>query len=348
MDGLLVFPAVYEYWRRAWLAKACGLLDFQFWYNDSMANQQLIDYINQQIKLGVEKGTIKNMLVSAGWAETDVNEALNAKPEAVSSGSSSVSTSPVSAVSSPAATRDVVAPFSLQQKSSPVETAAKPKLSNDVTIKIDKSTDFKDTPVTKGKGSPRDLILIIVMGVIIVGLLAAGVILYKINDDLGTQAVSLKSENDTLSANFASIQKNVNDLNGQNGDLKTQNGDLNSQLSLFVLPPGSTSTSGQITLKGTLGGGAGRALYTLTTSKGITVTIKNSKSPKVDPILKTYLGTVVELTGTYTVGTKEMTASEINGQASEVPAAAAQPAPAQSASTTNASTSAASTSNPMP
>lgn len=39
-------------------------------------NQQLKDYILQQIKLGVSKDTVKGALVSAGWKEEDVSQAM--------------------------------------------------------------------------------------------------------------------------------------------------------------------------------------------------------------------------------------------------------------------------------
>jgi hypothetical protein len=43
-----------------------------------MANQQLVDYIKQQMQLGVSKDAVKGVLAQAGWPEADVNEALAA------------------------------------------------------------------------------------------------------------------------------------------------------------------------------------------------------------------------------------------------------------------------------
>ena len=42
-----------------------------------MANQQLFDYIKQQLQQGKSKGEIKNELLGAGWQETDIIQALN-------------------------------------------------------------------------------------------------------------------------------------------------------------------------------------------------------------------------------------------------------------------------------
>lgn len=43
-----------------------------------MANQQLVDYIKQQLQLGVSKEAVKETLSQAGWPEADINDALSA------------------------------------------------------------------------------------------------------------------------------------------------------------------------------------------------------------------------------------------------------------------------------
>lgn len=42
-----------------------------------MANQQLLDYIKQQLQQGVSKEQIKNSLIANGWQEEDINEAFS-------------------------------------------------------------------------------------------------------------------------------------------------------------------------------------------------------------------------------------------------------------------------------
>jgi len=41
-----------------------------------MVNQQLLDYINQQIQKGVDRTKIRNILIANGWQENDVDEAF--------------------------------------------------------------------------------------------------------------------------------------------------------------------------------------------------------------------------------------------------------------------------------
>lgn len=42
-----------------------------------MANQQLLDYIKQQLQQGVSREIISNNLISQGWQQSDVNEAFS-------------------------------------------------------------------------------------------------------------------------------------------------------------------------------------------------------------------------------------------------------------------------------
>ena len=42
-----------------------------------MINQQLLDYVRQQLAAGVSKEEISKSLIAAGWQASDVNEALN-------------------------------------------------------------------------------------------------------------------------------------------------------------------------------------------------------------------------------------------------------------------------------
>src|SRR3989344_3799245 len=42
-----------------------------------MANQQLRDYISEQLHVGVPKDAIRSALLESGWKETDVTEAMN-------------------------------------------------------------------------------------------------------------------------------------------------------------------------------------------------------------------------------------------------------------------------------
>jgi hypothetical protein len=53
-------------------------LEFESGIMEMMANQQLVDYIKQQLQLGVSKEAIRGTLIQVGWAEADINDAFNA------------------------------------------------------------------------------------------------------------------------------------------------------------------------------------------------------------------------------------------------------------------------------
>src|SRR3989344_4380577 len=57
-----------------------------------MVTQQLLDYINQQLQSGINKDQLKNTLITSGWNEKDIDEALN-KTNSFSSNSASISRS---------------------------------------------------------------------------------------------------------------------------------------------------------------------------------------------------------------------------------------------------------------
>jgi len=42
-----------------------------------MANQELLNYVNQQLVLGTSRDEIKNILLGAGWQKNDINDAIS-------------------------------------------------------------------------------------------------------------------------------------------------------------------------------------------------------------------------------------------------------------------------------
>jgi hypothetical protein len=70
-----------------------------------MVNKELLDYISQQIKLGISKETIKASLMSQNWSEQDVSEGFAAfeKPNVVPPLPISVSSSVLPNISEPPA-----------------------------------------------------------------------------------------------------------------------------------------------------------------------------------------------------------------------------------------------------
>ena len=59
-----------------------------------MINQQLLDYVKQQLQNGVSKEQIKSNLLSNGWQESDINEAFALVDSLMSSTVSQISNSP--------------------------------------------------------------------------------------------------------------------------------------------------------------------------------------------------------------------------------------------------------------
>ena len=197
------------------------------------------------------------------------------------------------------------------------------------------------------KKSGGSVILMVIMGIIIAGLAVLAGLLYKNNMDIKAQADNFMSQLNALTG--AATNSNSGDLANQIKTLQDQTADLDSQLALF-LPlqiTTSTVTSGTgsstketvvstqtpITLKGIIGGG-GKLNYSLTTSKGIVVNIKNSKDAKLSASLAPFVGSSAELTGTQTAGVREITVTLINGAPLSVPAAPAPTAPPSGTSTT--------------
>ncbi|TSC54267.1 MAG: hypothetical protein LiPW31_190 [Microgenomates group bacterium LiPW_31] len=77
-------------------------------YNKDMINQQLIDYIEQQLQQGVSKKDVKDVLVLRGWKEQDIDEAFYL---ASKQSSSEASPTPTRTASSPVQETKVKAPI---------------------------------------------------------------------------------------------------------------------------------------------------------------------------------------------------------------------------------------------
>lgn len=191
--------------------------------------------------------------------------------------------------------------------------------------------------------------------------------LYKNNGDLQTQIENLNGQLSALSGQAVQPQpQNTNQDQAALTALQDQNNDLNSQLSLF-LPlkittssvPGATPSSTPtivtavtpVTLKGilTYSGATStpKNTYILTTSKGIMVTVKNSKDTKADAALKPLIGTQVQLTGIQTAGLREITVTEVNGAPLTTPVAPVAPAAPPVSTTTPVAPPAASGTPPI-
>jgi hypothetical protein len=174
-------------------------------------------------------------------------------------------------------------------------------------------------PKTKG-----GKVLKIVEAVVIVGLAALSGFLYfqnsalsaKVNG-LGGQSTDVASQIANLTAQVQAFTTSDANLNTQVSSLSTENADLQTNLSFVAIPisnPSSTAsvaTTTEAQVSGILHGGS--ASYTLTTSYGVKVYVKNSSDVKVSAALAPLVGTNVQLSGTHLVGSANLTVTSVNG-----------------------------------
>ncbi len=264
-----------------------------------MQNQQLVDYVKQQIQGGVAIDAIKKALLDAGWPAQDVEDSMKAATPA-SGTAAAVTTQPIVAAQKKI---DPVAALGGSPETHPLSSGASSK-----------TTFFADGPhVAASQEHSWGRVATGVMGVIIVLLLAIiGYMYYSLNGKVATvsgQNASSASETQGLQAQLTKIAQDKTDLTNQIQGLTADNQALMSEVGLFV--PQATSTT--VTIKGTL---ATTSMgYVLTTPHMIVLTVKNSKDAKVDVTLKPLVGKMTELTGTHKSGVLEITVTAVNGMA---------------------------------
>lgn len=302
-----------------------------------MVQEQLVDYISSQMKLGVSRDAIKSALVSAGWVAGDVEDTLkkaeggmpaaSAMPSMATAkpvqSASSVSAGTAGATKSPdpqmIKVSDLVSsPFS-GSPAKPVSASS----SNDSSTMATKfggtikGNSFEASPSKeKGKGM---LIMGIIGGIIILGLAGLSWYFYSGNAALASQIASLNSQSASVSSQLTSLQSQFNasssNLTAQIGTLTAANADLALNLSFYAVPIGTpTSTADtpiSVTLAGSLSGG-GKAPYAITTPLGTKVFVVNSTDATIDPELKPLIGQTIQVAGTYVEGSDEMTVTSIS------------------------------------
>ncbi len=329
----------------------------------NMANQQLLDYIKQQLQLGVAKEAVQEALLGSGWPKAEVEEAMGAvggpaastavaaKPAAtttVANMAASVSAKPgaASPTSSPTATKPASSsPLGGGIFQSKGESVFKPMSAV--------SASTKSLEDIGHPSNPHHWLLPAILGVVVVILLGGLWWLYTQNMALSNQIKSSMSSNgslvEQLNQQVASLTADKASLTNQVTSLTNSNKDTLIQLSLFSV---STSTAEEsITLSGTVSG-TDKAGYVLTTTQQILVNIKNYKDAKLAAALKVLGSQAVVLAGTFMPGSHAMTVTTINGATPEAFLAAQQPAnptpPATTSSTVPALPTSPSSTKPTP
>jgi len=343
-----------------------------------MIQDQLIEYISSQTKLGVSRDAIKSALVGVGWQAVDIEDTLKkiesdkaqpvtvaaqAQPVAQKSPVQTMQSTPSSASTSKPLSQSPLTSFSpsdivggaksMQSQpvrmgdfvSSTAQSSAKDFFDKKPTI--DSNTGKTKANVSeypqKTKGGK---VMTITEGVIIVGLAALSGFLYFQKNTLSAKINALGGQSSDVTSQAANLTAQIQTLTSSNSNLTTQvtsltseNADLQANISFLAVPtagPSSTiqvATTTTVQVSGILGGG-GKSLYTVMTTYGVKVSVKNSSDIRVSTALTPLVGTQVQLSGTHLSGSALLTVSDINGS----PLQDVSSTPAQSTSSTTVPT----------
>lgn len=300
-----------------------------------MIQLQVVEYAKSQLKLGVSRQAVKDVLLGAGWAETDVEDSLrNIVAEVIT---------PAQPAGSKPQDKNAIDISSIfGPKPEPKkEVGAGPRVVSDLSIGKnpeeikpngrEESADKNKKVAPEGKksaglevvfgspgpkmgksaGSRKFLITIIALGVVCLGAIAGAVWLYMENSGLRTEVEVLEAAGMGLGVEVSGLNSRITSLESETQFLRREKEALEMEFSILAAPPGAVPVefSG---LRGTLGGGGAKP-YSILIRRGAEVLIKNSKEKAAADALKPLIGTETELSGTYIPGSKEVTVSVVNG-----------------------------------
>ena len=298
-----------------------------------MIQDQLVDYVSSQMKLGVSRDAIKSALVSAGWIAGDVEDTLK---KIEGGGAATAQSSMQSTVKSAALTTKAGEPQMIRV--SDLVSGSSGSLTTGAIGKPGASMNMAKTDVSKfaGKisgnsfeaaspvasfgssGGKKELIAGIVGGIAILGFAGLAWYFYSGNAGLAGKVASLTSESATVSAQLTALQAQLNASSTgfaeQIASLTNANADLALNLSFYATPLGGSSSTAAATLPVTVSGslsGGGKVLYAVTTPRGAKILVANSADIKISGQLKPIVGHTVELAGTYIPGSGQMTVNSV-------------------------------------
>jgi cell division protein FtsB len=308
-----------------------------------MANQQLIDYLKEQLKAGANKEDLKKTLLNVGWSAVDIEDAFNAieletktppiviqpevsKPEVPKENVLDLTKKEVPTVKETSSSKEIPQFISRESfiSSAPESFISSKREVDNKNIQTSQVRDTKQvtsmvdevlkqtTPDTHKKFK---IIIYVVFGIVIVGLLGLIIFLYQDNSKLKNQVITSNSQQGDLEAQVQSLTKTINTLQTEISALKSENEslkngifDLENQVLLFS--PSTSSLDIQLSGKILLD----KNQYVLKTSKDIIVSIKNAKDEKVREILSSIVNTEVKVEGQRTLGLREITIKSIEGK----------------------------------
>ena len=336
-----------------------------------MVQDQLVEYISSQLKLGISRDSVKSALTGVGWAPLDIEDTLKKVEGAAAAVPAQTPAQPKMA--------DTAQKFvSFSGPGNIVGQAKNPepqtiRVSDLVSASVATAPKIVSGTVAAGKPavkniSPKEsvsnitpmgdampgrkkfkiglwgiiaIVLIVVLGAF------AGYLFFK-NGSLNSQLQAANKQGQTVSQSSAQQAQTLttanNTLTAQTASLTATNQDLMTNLSFLAAPAGSVSTTETpISVSGMLSAGLGKNTYIITTSYGVKVSVKNSSVSMVATALQPLLGTVVQASGTYLPGSPLITIASVNGQ-SVLPAAATSSATSSVVSSVVATGTASSTS----
>lgn len=317
-----------------------------------MANQQLLDYVRQQLQLNVPQDEVKTTLLNTGWPEEDINEALKesngpAKPASpvqptvsditnIQPASTPVQSAPAG-VASPATGATPKSEPAIQKKASLVTSEVFQAKDEPV---FEPSKDKFFNPVSAGgvigpvKPSHKNLIIISSLGLLI--LIFAGLFVWmtfknsKLQSQLSSMSGAAQVQNQNTEGASASStdeqKKQIEVLTQEKDNLQNQLTEANKKMSYFNLElsflvapdpkaPTSTTLNRSFSISGLVSEKKGA--YYLTTEHGVVLSVKNSKDKNLITALKPLVGTSVDISGTYNIGSAVVSVASVSGKTLE-------------------------------
>lgn len=273
-----------------------------------MINQQLVDYVKQQLQAGVPKDAVRKALGEAGWPQADIDDSMKAGEPAGAGSAGQTTINPAVAMGG-------------------VDVMAKNPTGNPSATKNFSSDKFFAKPgaasqVSMGAEHPstkKFMVAMIAMGAVILLLAGALAFVYfNLNAQLdAAQAGNLgdPSQTSSLQQQLAQLTADKDGLNAQVQTLDADNQTLLSELGFFV-PAASSSSTAPVSaiVKGTLSGNASTT-FVLMTAHNVRIVVSNSKDAKVTAALTPLAAgtSTITLAGTHPAGSTNLTVTAVNG-----------------------------------
>ena len=317
-----------------------------------MANQQLVDYLKEQLKLGAEKEYLKQSLLNVGWSLSDVEEAFSIVLKELNPENKNLESAPISQETSiPEVPKENLVDLTSKKDLSLKENIQKESVQKPVSDSgfISKDAFISSFPLTEVKPKEKEsvnqtlnkkeeksvvsnsslnnnmvhsknlkIILYVVFGVLICGFLVLTFFLYRSNVNLQKQVVTSNSQQGDLEGQVQSLTKTLNEIQSQMSALKGESSSLKEEsmdLQNQILLFSQSTSSLDVTLQGKIL--LDKNQYVLKTNKDIMVSIKNSKDAKVKEVLSSFVDNEVKVFGQRTPGLREITIKTINDKSLE-------------------------------